>query len=343
MYKLVRPLLFSLDPELSHRLTMALLSAAGDSGLADRLLPARVDDPVDLMGCRFANRIGLAAGLDKDGECVRGMAALGFGFVEIGTVTPLPQDGNDKPRLFRLPEHEAIINRMGFNNAGLVAMAERVRRLRQRELTVPLGINIGKNKLTPPERAADDYLQGLAVAAELADYVTINLSSPNTPGLRDLQFGEQLDALLTALSAARAELADRQDRRLPMLVKLAPDMAGDDLLSVADRLVAHGIDGVIATNTTIDRQQVADSRHADEAGGLSGRVLFERSTEVVRNLAEHLAGELAIVAVGGVGSAEQAVEKMEAGADLVQIYSGLIYRGASLVGQSAAAVRDWRG
>ena len=343
MYKLVRPLLFSLDPELSHRLTMALLSAAGDSGLADRLLPARVDDPVDLMGCRFANRIGLAAGLDKDGECVRGMAALGFGFVEIGTVTPLPQDGNDKPRLFRLPEHEAIINRMGFNNAGLVAMAERVRRLRQRELTVPLGINIGKNKLTPPERAADDYLQGLAMAAELADYVTINLSSPNTPGLRDLQFGEQLDALLTALSAARAELAERQDRRLPMLVKLAPDMAGDDLLSVADRLVAHGIDGVIATNTTIDRQQVADSRHADEAGGLSGRVLFERSTEVVRNLAEHLAGELAIVAVGGVGSAEQAVEKMEAGADLVQIYSGLIYRGASLVGQSAAAVRDWRG
>ena len=343
MYKLVRPLLFSLDPELSHRLTMVLLSAAGDSGLADRLLPARVEDPVELMGCRFANRIGLAAGLDKDGECVRGMAALGFGFVEIGTVTPLPQDGNDKPRLFRLPEHEAIINRMGFNNAGLVAMAERVRRLRQRELTVPLGINIGKNKLTPPERAADDYLQGLAMAAELADYVTINLSSPNTPGLRDLQFGEQLDALLTALSAARAELAERQDRRLPMLVKLAPDMAGDDLLSVADRLVAHGIDGVIATNTTIDRQQVADSRHADEAGGLSGRVLFERSTEVVRNLAEHLAGELAIVAVGGVGSAEQAVEKMEAGADLVQIYSGLIYRGASLVGQSAAAVRDWRG
>ena len=340
MYKQLRPLLFSLNPEVAHDLTLGLLGVAGNSGLAKCFLPAPIDDPIELLGCRFSNRVGLAAGLDKNAACVKGMAALGFGFIEVGTVTPKPQPGNDKPRMFRLSEHEAIINRMGFNNQGLSALTQRVAAIRKSGLSCPLGINIGKNKLTSAEQAADDYTQCLTAVAHLADYVTINLSSPNTPGLRDLQFGDELQKLLTAIVTKRSELADQSGRRVPLLVKIAPDMAHDDLLSVADQLQANGIDGIIATNTTIDKQSVKGHAHSDEAGGLSGRVLFEKSTEIVATLSQHLGNEMVIVGVGGINSPEQAVAKIAAGADLVQLYSGLIYQGPSLIRQSASAIRD---
>lgn len=340
MYKQIRPLLFSINPETAHDLTLGLLGVAGNSGLAKCLLPAPVDDPVDLLGCRFTNRVGLAAGLDKNAACVKGMAALGFGFIEVGTVTPKPQPGNDKPRMFRLSEHEAIINRMGFNNQGLAALTKRVAALRKSGLSCPLGINIGKNKLTPAEQAADDYTQCLTAVAHLADYVTINLSSPNTPGLRDLQFGDELQKLLAAIVAKRAELADKLGLITPLLVKIAPDMARDDLLSVADQLQSNGIDGIIATNTTIDKSAVAGSVHAEETGGLSGGVLFDKSTEIVSTLSQHLGDEMVIVGVGGINSPEQSVAKIEAGADLVQLYSGLIYQGPSLIRDSAIAIRN---
>jgi dihydroorotate dehydrogenase len=286
------------------------------------------------------------------------MAALGFGFIEVGTVTPKAQPGNDKPRMFRLAEHEAIINRMGFNNQGLDALTRRVTALRQSGLSVPLGINIGKNKITSAEQAASDYTQCLTQVAHLADYVTINLSSPNTPGLRDLQFGDELQKLLVAIVDKRSELADQSGRLTPLLVKIAPDMARDDLLSVADQLHANGIDGIIATNTTIDKTSVKGSDHCDEAGGLSGSVLFEKSTEIVSTLSQHFrsgshirsgshsgsghasANDMVIVGVGGINSPAQAVEKIAAGADLVQLYSGLIYQGPSLIRQSALAIRD---
>ena len=306
----------------------------------DCVLPSRVEDTVELMGLQFANRVGLAAGLDKDARCMQGMQSLGFGFLEVGTVTPLAQPGNPEPRMFRLTEQQAIINRMGFNNDGLESMLERLEKLRRNPLQVPLGINLGKNKSTPADRAIDDYLQGLDAAFELADYITINLSSPNTPGLRDMQFGEPLDALLLALSERRARLIDQYGDYTPLLVKLAPDMSTEDLLRVSDRLVHFGMDGVIATNTTIDRSLVSDSPYANEAGGLSGSVLYERSTAVVASLAQHLKGALVIVGVGGISSGDDAVGKMAAGADLVQIYSGLIYQGPGLVRECAQAIKE---
>jgi dihydroorotate dehydrogenase len=273
------------------------------------------------------------------------MSALGFGFIEVGTITPKAQPGNDKPRMFRLPEYEAIINRMGFNNLGLNSLIANVSALQSKGITCPLGINIGKNKLTPADQAANDYIQCLEGVADLfdaglANYVTINLSSPNTPGLRDLQFGDELKKLLEAIVGKREQLAGQRGRSIPLLVKIAPDMAKDDLLSVADQLVHHGIDGVIATNTTIDKSSVADSPYANEAGGLSGSVLFDKSTQVVSDLRKHLGNAMVIIGVGGINSSAQAVEKMAAGADLVQIYSGLIYQGPSLVRQSAKAIRD---
>lgn len=345
MYKIIRPLLFSLDSERVHDLTLKALGTAGNTGLAKTAMPARVEDPVELLGCRFSNRVGLAAGLDKNAACIRGMSALGFGFIEVGTVTPKAQPGNDKPRMFRLPEHEAIINRMGFNNLGLDSLVSNVLALQSKGIACPLGINIGKNKLTPADQAANDYIQCLEGVAELfdaglANYVTINLSSPNTPGLRDLQFGDELKQLLAAIVGKREQLAEQSGRSIPLLVKIAPDMAKDDLLSVADQLVHQGIDGVIATNTTIDKSSVANSSYANEAGGLSGSVLFNKSTQVVSDLRSHLGNAMVIVGVGGINSPAQAVEKMAAGADLVQIYSGLIYQGPSLVRQSAKAIRD---
>ena len=304
------------------------------------IMPERIEAPVSLLGLTFPNRVGLAAGLDKNARCIYGMQALGFGFVEVGTVTPLPQSGNPKPRLFRLVEQEAMINRMGFNNDGLAALTEQVGKVRNKEIDVPLGINIGKNKTTSQQQAVDDYLTCLNGVYGLADYVTINLSSPNTPGLRDLQLGDALNNLLVALSEGRAKLADATGKLLPLLVKVAPDLARDDLLSVADRLVESGIDGIIATNTTIGRNEVQGSRFADEAGGLSGKVLMASSTETVRVLSEHLQKEVVIVGVGGISSADDAVAKVQAGADLVQLYTGLIYQGPSLVSAAAAALRQ---
>lgn len=340
MYQLVRPLLFSLSPEMSHDLTLECLSLGGKTNVIGALLPPRVSDPVEFFGCLFANRVGLAAGLDKNAHAAKGLADLGFGFVEVGTVTPLAQPGNPKPRMFRLPEHEAIINRMGFNNNGLAAMVPRIAKLKSKGFPVPLGVNLGKNKNTPAEQAVDDYTQGLEAVAPWADYVTINLSSPNTPGLRDLQFGEPLNTLLSQLTELRDRLADSLGRRTPLLVKLAPDMEREDLLAVADTLHDFAIDGIIATNTTVERASVAGNVHAKEAGGLSGSVLFDRSTEVVRILAEHLQGAMALVGVGGIHNAEQAAAKIAAGADLVQIYSGLIYHGPKLISASAQAIKD---
>ncbi|HUH36797.1 MAG TPA: quinone-dependent dihydroorotate dehydrogenase [Spongiibacteraceae bacterium] len=335
MYRLLRPLLFQLAPETAHHLTLSGLAASERLGLP-RLLPALPPAPRTVMGIEFPNPVGLAAGLDKNGECIAGLAALGFGFVEIGTVTPRPQPGNPQPRLFRLPAAEAIINRMGFNNAGVEALIANVRASRYKGV---LGINIGKNKDTPAEQAADDYLHCLDKVYAQASYITVNLSSPNTPGLRDLQFGEPLNRLLGELKQRQARLAQAQGRYVPLAVKIAPDMAQDDLARVAESLLAHELDGVIATNTTISRAGVAHLPHGDEAGGLSGAPLTQRSTQVVSQLAAILAGRLPIIGVGGICSAADARAKLDAGASLVQLYSGLIYRGPALVRDCVRALR----
>ncbi len=340
-YRLVKPLLFSLNPELAHHLTISGLAAAGNSRAP---MPFKnVDDPVELMGLKFQNRVGLAAGLDKDGKAILGLQRLGFGFLELGTVTPVPQSGNPKPRMFRLPEHQAVINRMGFNNDGLAALLGRLQKARESSrIAVPIGVNIGKNKNTPAENAAEDYLQCLQGAAHLADYITINLSSPNTPGLRDLQFGEALEQLLSRLCSERASLEQTLTKRLPLLVKLAPDMAEEDLTSVADLAMKLGIDGLIISNTTVNRESVAGHKHAGEAGGLSGAPVFAPSTEALRTVANHIKPKksLVLVGVGGIDSVEKGIAKIEAGADLVQIYTGMVYRGPSLIGKVAQGIKD---
>ncbi|XKE44250.1 quinone-dependent dihydroorotate dehydrogenase [Halomonas organivorans] len=334
MYSLARSLLFRLDAEKAHGLALSALDLADRLGLA-RALGSRVEDPVELMGLRFPNRVGLAAGLDKNADHLDALGALGFGFVEVGTVTPKPQDGNPRPRLFRLPEAGAIINRMGFNNAGVDHLVANVR---ASDYDGVIGINIGKNLTTPVERAVDDYLVCLRKVHAHAHYVTVNISSPNTPGLRNLQFGEHLDQLLGALR----EQADRLDRdagrRVPLAVKIAPDMEADEVALVARSLEATGIDAVIATNTTVSREAVEGLPHAEEQGGLSGRPVFEASNAVIRELRRQLP-DLPIIGVGGIDSGEAAVAKREAGADLVQLYSGFIYRGPALVGECARALK----
>jgi dihydroorotate dehydrogenase len=288
------------------------------------------------MGIDFPNPVGLAAGLDKNGECIKAWEAVGFGFIEIGTVTPRPQPGNPKPRIFRLPKAQALINRLGFNNKGVDYLIEQVRRSGFKGV---LGINIGKNADTPVERATEDYLIGLRKVYPWARYVTVNISSPNTPGLRDLQYGAALDHLLAALQAERRRLADEQGRYVPLAVKIAPDIADADLPTVGQALVRHGIDAVIATNTTFSRAGVEDLPHADEAGGLSGAPLRDRSTAVVRRLADILGGQLPIIAVGGIMSGIDAAAKIAAGASLVQIYTGFIYRGPELIREAVRALR----
>ncbi|MBI4755282.1 MAG: quinone-dependent dihydroorotate dehydrogenase [Betaproteobacteria bacterium] len=332
-YALARPVLFGLDAETAHDLTLGALRLAQHLPLP-LACPPPPADAVTVMGLRFPNRIGLAAGLDKNAECIDGLAALGFGFIEVGTVTPRPQPGNPKPRLFRLPAARAIINRMGFNNGGVEAMLANVRAARYRGV---LGINIGKNFDTPMEHAAEDYVACLKKVYPHAGYVAINISSPNTRNLRSLQGGSELDALLTALADARARLADTHGRRVPLAVKIAPDLDDDQIASIAAALQRHGIDAVIATNTTVARTGVETQPHGSEQGGLSGAPLFERSTEVVRQLARHLDGALPIIGVGGILSGEQARAKIEAGASLVQLYTGIIYRGPGLVRECAAA------
>ena len=335
LYGLARPLLFALDPERAHDLTLEGLQRAHELG-ASRLLDVPLEgEPVTVMGLQFPNPVGLAAGLDKNGAHIDALGAMGFGFVEVGTVTPRPQPGNPKPRMFRLPQSQALINRLGFNNGGVEQFVANVQRATYRGV---LGLNIGKNALTPVEAALDDYRLCLAAVYPHADYVTINISSPNTQGLRSLQDDEQLDKLLTALTAEREALSQQHGKRVPLAVKIAPDLADAALPRLADTLVARGMDAVIATNTTIARDAVAGMPHAGETGGLSGRPLRGRATEVVRLLAGHLQGTLPIIAVGGIVDPQDAVEKMAAGASLVQLYTGLIYTGPALVAQCRAAL-----
>ncbi|GAB3760405.1 quinone-dependent dihydroorotate dehydrogenase [Ramlibacter monticola] len=336
-YALTRPFLFGMDPEAAHELTLETLARLQGSPLrwawANRFVP----DPIELAGLRFPNRIGLAAGLDKNARCIDALGAMGFGFVEVGTVTPRPQPGNPKPRLFRLREADALINRLGFNNDGLEAFVANVQRSRFRAQGRLLGLNIGKNAATPIEEATSDYLSGLAGVYPHADYVTVNISSPNTKNLRALQSDEALDALLGALAARREQLAGEHGRRVPLFVKIAPDLDEAQVDVIAATLRRHGMDGVIATNTTIGRDKVQGLAHAQETGGLSGAPLLEASNRVIAQLRAALGGGYPIVGVGGVLSADDALAKLRAGADVVQIYTGLIYRGPALVDQIAKA------
>ena len=338
-FPLLRPLLFALDPETAHDLALASLDAAAATGVARLVAPRASAAPVRAMGLTFPNPVGLAAGLDKNAAHIDGLASLGFGFIECGTVTPRPQPGNPKPRLFRLPEAEALINRMGFNNDGVDRFLANVARARFGPKSGGiLGLNIGRNFDTPNERAVDDYLACLRAVYAHASYVTVNVSSPNTEGLRDLQAEPALEALLSALKEEQARLADRHGRYTPMAVKIAPDLAADDIRRIARTLVAHRIDAVVATNTTTDHAAVAGLRHAAEPGGLSGRPLNEKSTATIRVLAAELGGALPIIGVGGIMSGSDAQEKIAAGATLVQIYTGLIYRGPELVPELVRAL-----
>jgi len=331
-YALIRPLLFALDAERAHEVTPHALSFTSSLGLTGSTRPSGT--PVTAMGLEFPNRVGLAAGLDKNGIAIDGLAGLGFGFIEVGTVTPRPQPGNPRPRLFRLPAQQAIINRMGFNNEGIDALLQRLPGITYRGI---LGINIGKNFDTPIERAADDYLIGLDKAYPAASYVAVNISSPNTKNLRQLQGDSELDALLGALKERQAALAQIHGKYVPLALKIAPDLDSDQITAIADALRRHRVDAVIATNTTLSREGVEGSPLAKEAGGLSGNPLFEKSTAVIRLLTRAIAGELPIIAAGGITSGERARAKIEAGATLVQVYSGLIYRGPALVAECVAA------
>lgn len=327
-YQLARYFLFKLDPEVAHELTIKQLSLLGGTPLDiffRQKLPSR---PVEVMGLRFDNPVGLAAGLDKDGEAIDALGAMGFGFIEVGTVTPRPQPGNDKPRLFRVIPAEGIINRMGFNNKGVDHLIEQVKKSNYQGI---LGINIGKNKDTPLENGKDDYLLCMDKVYPYAGYIAVNISSPNTPGLRQLQFGAALHELLAALKQRQLELAEQHGKYVPLAVKIAPDLSAEELEQVANSLLNNKIDGVIATNTTLDREMIFDMPHAAETGGLSGRPLQAKSTALIRDLAAHLKGAIPIIGVGGIDSALAAREKMEAGASLVQIYSGFIYKGPPLI------------
>ena len=328
LYPFLRPLLFSLDPETAHNLTLKLLKLSDQLGLAGLTGGSSITKPVHAMGLEFENPLGLAAGLDKNGDYIDALASLGFGFVEIGTVTPRPQPGNPKPRLFRLPEHQAIINRMGFNNLGIEHLLEQVKACRYRGV---LGINIGKNADTPLENATEDYLISLRKAYEAASYITINISSPNTKNLRQLQQGDEIRHLLDALKQEQLRLQQAYGRYTPIAIKIAPDLSEDEIRHIAGLLIEFGMDGVIATNTTIARDKVQGHPHGNETGGLSGAPVREQSTRVIKGLAAELSGKLPIIAAGGILSADDAKEKLNAGASLVQIYSGLIYRGPQLV------------
>ena len=335
LYALARPLLFALDPETAHQLTLELADAPLRFGL---LRVARATGaPVQAMGLHFPNAVGLAAGLDKNAAHVDALARLGFGFIEVGTVTPRPQPGNPRPRLFRLPRAQALINRMGFNNVGLDGFLENLSRASWRGV---LGINIGKNADTPMAQAADDYATCLERVYARASYVAINISSPNTQGLRSLQGKEELDALLARLTALRASLAERHGRRVPLALKVAPDLDATQILQIADAVRRHGIDGVIATNTSVSREGVQGLPHAHEAGGLSGAPIRARATAALAALGAALRGEVPLIGAGGIVSGADAAEKLAAGATLVQLYTGLIYRGPALVSECISACRE---
>ena len=327
-YPLARHFLFKLDPEVAHELSIHQLAWMGGTPFElffRNKLPSR---PVEVMGLKFDNPVGLAAGLDKDGDAIDAFGAMGFGFIEVGTVTPRPQPGNDKPRIFRVIPAQGIINRMGFNNKGVDNLIENVKKSRYKGIS---GINIGKNKDTPIENGKDDYLICMDKVYPYAGYIAVNISSPNTPNLRQLQYGEALDELLKVLKERQKELAEQHKKYVPLAVKIAPDLTSDELKQVAESLLKYNIDGVIATNTTLDRELIHDMPHAAETGGLSGRPLQNKSTEIIRQLHEYLKGQIPIIGVGGIDSAMAAREKMQAGAELVQIYSGFIYHGPDLV------------
>ena len=328
MYGILKNLLFSLDAETSHNLTMDSLKWTQHNFLSSFYTQNLPEKPVELFGLRFKNPLGLAAGLDKNGECIDAFAKMGFGFIEVGTVTPRPQAGNDKPRLFRLPEKQAIINRMGFNNKGVDYLVEQVK---QAEYDGVLGINIGKNKTTEEQDALSDYLICLEKVYAHASYVTINISSPNTPGLRNLQHGDALAQLLGGLKSAQTRLSDLHGKYVPLLVKIAPDLSDEELFSMADNFVSSGIDGVIATNTTLDRSQVQGLTHANEAGGLSGSVLAVQSQTICEKLIARLDGAMPVIGVGGIDSPTAAQQRINAGSPLIQLYSSLIYQGPDLI------------
>jgi dihydroorotate dehydrogenase len=335
LYPLFRPLLFAADPELAHDVVLRGLDFAASTRIAQYAAPALPASPVEVMGLTFPNRVGLAAGLDKNAAHLDGLATLGFGFLEAGTVTPRPQPGNPRPRMFRIPSAQAIVNRLGFNNEGVARFVANVERAAYRGI---VGINIGKNFDTPLERAAEDYVLALHAVYRHASYVTINVSSPNTKGLRDLQAEDALSALLARVTAERDALADRHGRRVPLAVKIAPDLTDDAVRAIAQLLVRERIDAVIATNTTIARDGVEGLRHASETGGLSGAPLAPRALATLRTLVAALEGALPVIAVGGVMSGDDARERIAAGASLVQLYTGLVYRGPALVAECVNAL-----
>lgn len=338
MYALVRPVLFSMDPENAHEFTMKSLKVAGATGLS-RLNPKVPDSPRLVMGITFPNPVGLAAGLDKNGSAIDGIASLGFGFIELGTVTPRPQPGNPKPRMWRIPEAEAIINRMGFNNAGVDELVKNVKASRYfRKKEGVLGLNIGKNADTPIDRAVDDYLICLEKVYPVADYIAINISSPNTKDLRQLQGESELDNLLSQIRDSRKRLADTHARYVPLALKIAPDMDNEQVKNIAATLLRYEIDGVIATNTTVQRELIKNLPHAQEAGGLSGAPVRDLSTHVIRLLKSELGDTIPIIGVGGIMNSMDAREKMEAGASLVQILTGMVYRGPALVRECVKAL-----
>ena len=345
-YALTRPFLFGLDAETAHELTMDMLARGQRTPLQWAWCNETVNDPITLAGLKFPNRVGMAAGLDKNARCIDALGAMGFGFVEVGTVTPKAQPGNPKPRMFRLPEAHALINRLGFNNEGLDAFLRNVQQAQFRKQNrlhpMLLGLNIGKNATTPIENATSDYLICLEGVYPHADYVTVNISSPNTQNLRALQSDAALDALLGAIAERREALAAQHQRRVPVFVKIAPDLDEAQVAVIAATLQRHGMDGVIATNTTISRAAVQGMRHAEETGGLSGTPVLDASNQVIRQLRATLGSGFPIIGVGGIMSADDAVSKIRAGADVVQIYTGLIYEGPALVVKAAKAVKALR-
>ncbi|BCE01700.1 quinone-dependent dihydroorotate dehydrogenase [Marinicellulosiphila megalodicopiae] len=336
MYDLLRNAMFLLSPETSHELGLDALGAMNRLHMSGLLAAKNVDEPKEFLGMNLKNAVGIAAGLDKNGDYIDALDALGFGFVEVGTVTPLAQAGNDKPRLFRLPEKQAIINRMGFNNKGIDHLVAQVKKRKSNGI---VGINIGKNKNTPAEEAVNDYLICLEKAYEVADYITVNLSSPNTPGLRDLQFGEPLNRLLGQLKEKQTQLNNQTGLYRPILVKVAPDMEPSDIEQVGASFVKYGIDGAITTNTTIKRDAVQGLKHCDEMGGLSGEILLEDSTTALRLFKEVVGDNLPIIGVGGITKGEDAALKINNGADVVQVYSGFIYKGPKLISDCVEAIK----
>lgn len=334
-YSAIRNVFFKFDPEKIHELTIKSLKATGATPLNFPYKQTVPNKPVEIMGIHFPNPCGLAAGLDKNGECIRAFDDMGFGFVEIGTITPRPQPGNDKPRIFRIPEANAVINRMGFNNKGVDYLIDQVRKAK---FSGVLGINIGKNKDTPEENAKDDYIYCMRKVYNFATYITINISSPNTPGLRSLQYGEALNELLSALKAEQTALARQFDKYVPVAVKIAPDLTEEEVQSIAECLIENGIDGVIATNTTLSRDGVEGLEHGNEQGGLSGEPVKEKSTQVIQMLSKALENKIPIIGVGGIASGQDAKEKIAAGAKLVQVYTGFIYQGPELIKEVVKAL-----